>query len=182
MEQEELTKLCNQANDKGYIKFLMDEGWKCEDEADAQVRYGRLRKAMDGIPLTLEEFTAELETGPADLLAKQLYNALIPLVNKGALTALDLYDYARFRWCRHHPEAVIACQTGPHSWAVNTCDTEYQEECAKLMLNAEWGFEASRIQLQGTPYYEATDWNFIRFRCGLLDWLMKDGELYQIYQ
>lgn len=65
---------------------------------------------------------------------------------------------------------------------VNTCDTEYQEECAKLRINSEWGFEASRIQIQGTPYYDATYWNFIRFRCGPYDWLMKDGELYQIYE
>lgn len=182
MEQEELTRLCNQAKDKDYIKFLVDEGWKCKNEADAQIRYSRLRKAMDGIPLTLEEFTAEMEAGSADVVAKQLYNALIPLVAKGALTAFDLYDYARFRWCRNHPEAVIACQTGPHSWEVNTCDTEYQEECAKLWINSEWGFEASRIHIQGTPYYDATDWNFIRFRCGPLNWLMKDGELYQIYE
>ncbi len=182
MEQEELSRLCNQSKDKSYIKFLTDEGWKCNDEVDAQVRYGRLRKAMDGIPLTLEEFTAELETGPTDLLAKQLYNALIPLVAKGALTPFDLYQYARFRWCRHHPEAVIACQTGPSTWKVNTCGEECQEECAKLRINSVWGFEASRIQLQGTPYYDATDWNFIRFRCGPLNWLMKDGALYQIYE
>lgn len=182
MEQEELTKLCNQANDKGYIKFLMDEGWKCKDEADAQVRYGRLRKAMDGIPLTLEEFTAELEAGPADVLAEQLYNALVPLVAKGALKALDLYDYARFRWCRNHPEAVIAYQTGPKRWAVNNCGETISVEQAILRLNSEWGFEASRIRPLGTPYYDATDWNFIRFRCGPYDWLMQNGNLYQIYQ
>lgn len=182
MEQEELTKLCNQTKDEGYIKFLMGEGWKCENEADAQSRYGRLRKAMDGTPLTLEEFAAELETSPADVRARRLYYALLPLVAKGAMTALSLYDYARFRWCRNHPEAVIACQTGPRSWEVNTCDTEYQEECAKLRINSEWGFEASRIQIQGTPYYDATDWNFICFRCGPYDWLMKDGELYQVYE
>lgn len=182
MEQEELTKLCNQTTDKDYIIFLMNEGWRCENEADALVRYGRRRKAMDGIPLTMEEFAAELEAAPADVLAKQLYNALIPLVEKGALTAFDLYDYAKFRWCRNHPEAVIACQTASRTWKVNTCDVEYQEECAKLRINTVWGFEASRIQIQGTPYYDATDWNFIRFRCGPLDWLMKDGGLYQIYE
>ncbi len=182
MEQGGLTKLCNQTKDKGYIKFLMDEGWKCENEADALTRYGRLRKGMDGIPLTMEEFAAELGAAPADMLAKQLYNALIPLVEKEALTALDLYQYARFRWCRNHPEAVVACQTGPRTWKVNTCDVEHQKEWAKLRINSEWGFEASRIQLQGTPYYDATGWNFIRFRCGPLHWLMRNEELYQVYQ
>lgn len=182
MQQEELAKLCENTQDKDYIVFLINEGWKCRDETDALVRYSRLRKSKEGKPLTLDEFSAELEAVPADVLTKQLYNELILLVGKGVLTALGLYQYARFRWCRNHPEAVVAYQTGPHSWAVNTCDTEYPEECAKLLINSKWGFEASRIQLQGTPYYDATDWNFIRFRCGALDWLMKDGELYQIYQ
>lgn len=98
------------------------------------------------------------------------------------MTVFDLYQYARFRWCRNHPEAVAAYRAGPHSWVVNTCDTEFQEECAKLLINSEWGFEASRIKILGTPYYESTDWNFICFRCGPYDWLMRNGELYQLYQ
>ena len=36
--------------------------------------------------------------------------------------------------------------------------------------------------LLGSPYYDATDWNFIPFHCGAYDWLMQNGELYQIYQ
>lgn len=182
MEQEELTRLCNNTKDKGYIKFLMDEGWKYKDEADALVRYSRRQKSMEGKPLTLDEFSAELETDPADVTVQQLYSALRTLVGKGALTAFDLYQYAKFRWCRNHPEAVAAYRTGPHSWVVNTCDTEFQEECAKLLINSEWGFEASRIKILGTPYYESTDWNFICFRCGPYDWLMRNGELYQLYQ
>ncbi len=76
MGQEELTRLCNNTKDKGYIKFLMDEGWKCKDETDALVRYSRLRKSMEGKPLTLDEFSAELETDPADVTVQQLYSAL----------------------------------------------------------------------------------------------------------
>ena len=98
------------------------------------------------------------------------------------MTVFDLYQYARFRWCRNHPEAVAAYRAGPHSWVVNTCDTEFQEECAKLLINSEWGFDASRIKILGTPYYESTDWNFICFRYGPYDWLMRNGELYQVYQ
>ena len=87
MEQEKLTRLCNQTNDKDYIVFLVNEGWKCKDEADAQIRYSRLRKAMDGISLTLEEFTAELEAGPADVLAEQLYNSLTSINMPGSAGA-----------------------------------------------------------------------------------------------
>lgn len=182
MELEKLTSLCNNTKDKDYIKFLEDEGWRCKDEVEALTRYDRLRKSIKGVPLTLEEFSDELGTGPGNVNARQLYDALSSLLEKGALTAFGLYIYARVRWCRNHPEAVVAYQTGPHSWEVNTCDTEYQEECAKLLINSEWGFEASRIEILGTPYYESTDWNFICFRCGALDWLMKNGSLYMIYQ
>lgn len=100
--------------------------------------------------MTLEEFSAELENDPTGVAVRQLYSTLLALVERGALTAFDLYQYARFRWYRNHPEAVVAYQTGPHSWAVNTCDAEYQEECAKLLINSEWGFEASRIEILGT--------------------------------
>ena len=182
MEQEQVTKLCRGAQDKDYVIFLVNEGWKCADEADAAARYSRLRRSKAGSPLTLEEFSAELGASPTNVSAQQLYHALLPLVEKGALTAFDIYQYARFRWCKNRPEAVVACQTSPHTWEVNTCDVEYQEECAKLLINSEWGFEASRIEIWGTPYYESTDWNFICFRCGPLGWLMKNGELYQIYQ
>ena len=41
MEQEELARLCENTQDKDYIIFLINEGWKCRDETDALVRYTR---------------------------------------------------------------------------------------------------------------------------------------------
>ena len=50
MEQEELARLCENTQDKDYIIFLINEGWKCRDETDALVRYSRLRKSKENFP------------------------------------------------------------------------------------------------------------------------------------
>ena len=129
-----------------------------------------------------EEFLEEMSPVDNDTVTKQLYHRLRSLAEEGILTPLTLYQYAKYKWCRNRPEAVIAYQTGPKSWAVNNCGETISEDRAKLILNSEWGIEASRIELLCTPYYDATDWNYISFRCGSCDWIMQDGELYQIFQ
>lgn len=182
MDQEQIMMMCQKASDKKYAKFLSDEGWKYETEADALAGYGRMVKSEQGEPLTWDEFWAELRMEGDTSAAQELYKTLQRHMKNGALSAYKLYEYARHRWCIRCPEAVVAYQTGPKHWAVNNCSETISEERAKLLINSEWGFEASRIKLLGTPYYDATDWNFICFRCGSCDWVMQDGELYQIYQ
>lgn len=49
-------------------------------------------------------------------------------------------------------------------------------------VNLEWGFEADRIKIIGTPYYDATDWQFIRFNCAGCQWLWAQDALYPVYQ
>ena len=183
MELEELAEIRSRTADQKYIKFISDEGWKYETEEELAAGYARMVKAEQGSPLIWEEFWAELRMDDNDPAAAQkLYQTLRRHMENGALSAYDLYKYARFRWCVRHPEAVVAYQIGPKRWAVNTCGEKISEEQARQRLNSEWGFEASRIKLLGTPYYDATDWNFIRFRCGPYDWLMWNGELHKIYQ
>ena len=182
MELEELAEVRSRTTDPKYIKFISDEGWKYETEEDLAAGYARMVKAEQGSPLTWEEFWAELRMDGDSTAAQKLYQTLRRYMESGALSASQLYGYARHKWCIRHPEAVIAYQIGPKRWAVNTCGEKISEEQARQRLNSEWGFEASRIKLLGIPYYDATDWNFICFRCGRYDWLMRDGELYQIYQ
>lgn len=143
--------------------------------------YDRMKRSTNGTLLTFEEFWAELENTGDERTLRQLYDTLCKYVQMVILSPYGVYQYARFRWCLKHPEAAIACQTGPKQWKISTCDEVISEDRALLLINSEFGFEASRIRLLGTPYYDATDWNFIRFRCGPYDWLMQDGELYQIY-
>lgn len=182
MEHEKIMMLAQNVGNEKYAKFLMDEGWKYDAEEDALAGFERREKSASGALLTFEEFLLELRMEGSTSGAEQLYHVVCGLVKKGALSAYDLYQYARFRWCLKHPEAIAACEIGPKRWAVNTCDETVTEEWATLRLNSEFGFEASRIKLLGTPYYDATDWNFIRFRCGSYDWLMWNGELHKIYQ
>lgn len=183
MEREQIIKMCLESSDKAYHTFLHNEGWKYDTKEDAIAGYERQRKSTLGAPLTWEEFWAELRIEDAPSAAQELYRVLRRHMESGALTAYDLYKYARFRWCVRCPEAaVIAYQTGPKRWAVNNCGEAISEEQAILRLNSEWGFETRRIKLLGTPYYDATDWNFIPFHCGRYDWIMQNGELHQIYQ
>ena len=182
MELEELAEISSRTTDQKYIKFISDEGWKYETEEELAAGYARMVKAEQGSPLTWEEFWAELRMDGDSTAAQKLYQTLRRYMESGALSACQLYGYARHKWCIRHPEAVIAYQTGPKSWVVNTCSEEIPEDRALLLVNSEFGFEASRIKLLGTPYYDAADWNFICFRCGPYDWLMQDGDLHQIYQ
>ncbi|MEH2937491.1 hypothetical protein [Lawsonibacter sp. JLR.KK007] len=182
MEYEQIMMIHQKTGDKKYAKFLSDEGWKYDTETDALAGYARLIKAEQKIPLTWEEFWSELQMEGDLSAAQKLYRILRRHMDNGALNAYELYGYARHRWCVRCPEAVIAYQTGPKCWAVNNCGEAISEERAIQRLNSEWGFEASRIKLLGTPYYDATDWNFIPFRCGRYDWIMQNGDLHQIYQ
>ncbi len=181
MEQNQIEELCNATDDKAFHKFAYDYGWKYETEEDLRAAYARKAKSTQGIPLTEKEFLVELGFGDVTE-GHQLYARLYPLVEKGALKAFDLYEYARLRWCFHHPEAVIACEIGPKRWVVNNCGEKTSPDRAKLLLNKEWGFEVGGIEILGTPYYDATDWNFIRFRCRSVEWVMCNDSLYQVYQ
>lgn len=182
MKYEEIMMRCQKISDKKYAKFLMDNGWKYETEEEALSGYERMSKSQNGALLTLEEFLTELRIEVDAASARQLYDILLGLTEKGALSPYDVYLYASFGWCAKCPEAVIAYQIGPKRWAVNNCPETISEERAKALIVSDFGFDASRIKLLGIPYYDATDSNFICFRCGVYDWVMKDGDLHQIYQ
>ncbi len=181
MEQEQIIKMCDATDDKPFQAFLRDEGWKYDTEDDILTAYARKVKSYQGTPLTEDECLAELGTEYA-LEGRQLYTKLHPLVQSGALKASDLYKYARFKWCLRHPDAVIACETGPKRWVVNNCGEEISTDRAKQIISNQWGFDIGRIEILSTPYYDATDWNFIRFRCANVDWVMHNDSLDQIYQ
>ena len=182
MNQNQLNALFHSTTDEQYKKFLCDRGWEFETEAEATAAYARMKKASSGAMLTEEEFLLELKPEDTSDLNKQLYNRLCELVEQGALRAADLYQYAHFKWCFRHPEAVIACEVGRKRWVVNNCGEEIAAERAQQIIHNEWGFETALVEIVGTPYYDATDWNFICFHCGPYDWIMQDGELHQIYQ
>jgi len=182
MNCEQLTDISAKTTDEKYIKFISDVGWKYQTKEELDAGYARLVKTQRGDPLTWEEFLAELQIEGDPATAKQLYHTLRQYVECGALSAYDLYHYAKYRWCIKCPKAVTAYQIGKKRWAVNSCSEVITEERAKLMVNADFGFEASRIKLLGVPYYDATDWNYITFHCGAYDWVMWNGNLHQIYQ
>jgi len=136
---------------------------------------------MNDILITKEEFVIEAGMHYEETVLREVYDALAVLVNSKKLRASEVYSYAHYKWCLRNPAAIIAYQEGRDKWEINNCDTEVSEDAAKIAVNSEWGFEASRIRIIGTPYYDATDYQFIRFDCAHMTWLWKNGNLHQVY-
>ena len=105
MNQEQLSEISSRTADQKYIKFISDEGWKYQTEEELAAGYARMVKSEQGEPLTWEEFWAELRMEGDTSAALELYRVLCRHMENGALTAYDLYGYARHRWCIRCPEA-----------------------------------------------------------------------------
>ena len=84
------------------------------------------------------------------------------------------HEYQEFaiRFIKEHPVAAVFLDMGMGKSSVTLTAV------MDLMFES---FEVCRVQLIGTPYYDASDSNFIRFDCGGYGWLAKDGELYKLY-
>lgn len=163
-----------------FDKFVIDNGYRYETREALQAGYDRHWKATHDILVTMEEFLAEAEKKPSDPAA-DVYEALVGLVEAKKLRPGEVLGYAHFRWCLDAPEAIVAWQTGRDKWTVNNCGTEITEEVARIKICEEWGFETGRIHIIGTPYYDATDYQFIRFNCAHMAWLWQNGNLLQVY-
>lgn len=179
---EKIRATADTGNLPQFEKFVLDRGWEFKTEESLKAAYDRVWRASHGIMATREEFLAEVnENRSKSGDAAETYDALVDLVAEKKLTAGGTFSYARFGWCLNHPEAVVAYQTDRERWSVNNCDTEITTEQAVVEVNQEWGFEASRVKILDNPYYESTDWNWIRFDCAGMTWLMCNGQLYQVY-
>lgn len=166
-----------------FEKFVLDRGFEFGTEEALKAGYDRRWKAGHGILISAEEYAAEVRSmNPNRKYDPDCYDVLVDLVEKKRLRAGDVYTYARFGWCVNAPEAIIAYQTDPDKWTVNNCGEVISEERARVEVCEEWGFEASRVKIIGTPYYDATDWQFIRFDCAHMGWLWAGGSLYQVYE
>ena len=51
-----------------------------------------------------------------------------------------------------------------------------------MRINDMFGFEASGIEITGTPYYDATDYQFIRFRVREMMWLYCNDDLFRVLE
>ena len=161
--------------------FIRNRGWEFKTEESLKAAYDRHWKCRHNTLITQDEFIAEAGTHHEETVLREVYDALAALVNSKKLRASEVYAYAHYKWCLRNPKAIIAYQEGRDKWEVNNCDTEVSEDEAKIAINSEWGFEVSRIEIIGTPYYDATDYQFIRFDCKHMTWLWKNGNLYQVY-
>lgn len=163
-----------------FDKFVLNNGYRYETREALQAGYDRHWKAAHDILVTVEEFLSEAEK-ELSITASSTYNALVELVESKKLRPGEVFDYAHYHWCLSNPEAIVAWQTGRDKWSVNNCDTKITEEAARNKICEEWGFETGRVHIIGTPYYDATDYQFIRFNCAHMAWLWQNGSLLQVY-
>lgn len=163
-----------------FDKFVLNNGHHYKTREELHAGYDRHWKAAHDILVTMEEFLSEANKKQSDLAA-DTYKALIALVMEKKLSPGEVFSYAHFRWCLNKPEAIIAWQTGKGKWSVNNCDTEITENEARIKICEEWGFETGRTHVIGTPYYDSTDYQFIRFNCAHMTWLWQNGSLFQVY-
>lgn len=171
-----------------YEKFVLDRGFYYETEEKLKAAYDRVWKSRHDILITEDEFIAEAGKGGSNTFSqwneeatRETYKTLAVLAADGKITNSEVYAYAVFGWCIRKPEAIVAYERDRGKWEVNNCGTEITEEAARVEVCEEWGFEASHVRIIGTPYYDATDWQFIRFDCRHMTWLWKNGNLYQVY-
>lgn len=174
----EITTDYNSLSD--FEKFVLDNGYRYTTHEELRDGYNRHWKAAHDVLITMEEFLAEAEKELGDPAA-DVYEVLVRLVEEKKLKPGDLLGYAHYHWCLDKPEAIVAYQTGRNEWTVNNCGNEITEETALVKICEEWGFETSQIRIIGTPYYDATDYQFIRFNCAHMCWLWRNGDLLQVY-
>lgn len=163
-----------------FDQYVLDNGYRYKTREELYAGYDRHWKAARDILVTMEEFLIEADKKKSELAA-DTYEALVGLVEEKKLRPGEVLSYAHFHWCLNKPEAVIAYRTGRDKWTVNNCDTEITEGEARIKICEEWGFETGRTHIIGTPYYDATDYQFIRFNCAHMTWLWQNGSLYQVY-
>ena len=171
-------------------KYIKDNSYKFKTDEELEAAKYRAMKTINGLPLTLSEFVAKATEGgnPANHDPKTLeavYEKLASLVNRGKAENVDFSGYAGFGWCLRNPEAIICYEVAGSDkdrWQVNNCADEITKAEAIIEINREWGFEASRTDIIGIPYYTATDYQYIRFDCAHMTWLWKNGALYQTVQ
>ena len=165
-----------------FDKFVLDKGFSYETKNALESAYQRKEKVRQGALVTEEEFWAEITQDGCLNASPELYRTLCALVEKKILRPAEVYAYASFRWCANAPESVIAYQIGNDRWEVNNCSSEISVPQAIEKISDEWGFQKSKVRVFGQPYYDATDWQFIRFDAPHMSWLWAEETLYQVYQ
>lgn len=168
--------------DGGYERFVREDGYLYDTEEARKEAFARQQKARRGVLLTQEEFDAEVRSRFGDKDTGEVYQKLAELVNANVMKAHELYAYAKYGWCMNDPASIIWYQVGRDRYMVNNCGTSIEKSDAIVKICLEWGFEASRVNIIGTPYYDATDWQFIRFNCAGMAWLWTEEMLYKVYQ
>jgi hypothetical protein len=109
----------------------------------------------------LEEFCKGIgePVTEATAAAYKVLNAMYMADKMG--TKEEVYD--RFLRSRNDWMWIDKPQIGHGRYAINTCKTLMDDDEAVALIADWFGFQPELIRICGPAYYEATDWNYIRF-------------------
>lgn len=161
-------------------KFTFYNGLDYATQEALQAAFVRYSKMQRNILLTEEEFLEEAKAQKIPS-AKEAYQILKEMADSGALDGREVYRYVDYRWCLRKPQSIIAYREAfSDRWQVNHCDRKISIEEAVVFVCCKFGFQASRIKIIGTPYYDNLDCNFIRFDCCDICWLVYNGDITRV--
>jgi hypothetical protein len=66
--------------------------------------------------------------------------------------------------------------------AKNSCRTVIPRERAVQIIYENLGFDKALIKIAGAAYYDAIDWNYIRFEVADRAYVFKDDELHKVWR
>jgi hypothetical protein len=93
----------------------------------------------------------------------------------------DCYEF--YRRNRYDFQWIDELKIGPRgAKAENTCKKIISGDEAKDLINEQFAFERDKIEICGPAYYEATDWNFIRFMVKGYPRIYWNDSLYDIWR
>ena len=130
--------------------------------------------------MLLEEFLAGIgrEATDATVYAYKVINGLY--MTDTLETKESAYDF--FKRNRNDFNWIDELDIGRGGKVINTCKKLMDEEKAKKLINGWFCFEIDKIEICGPAYYEATDWNFIRFMVKGYSRVLWNDALYDIYR
>lgn len=95
-------------------------------------------------------------------------------------TKEDAYEF--FKRNQHDFNWIDELDIGHGQNVANTCNHLMTEDSARKLINLWYGFELDKIEICGPAYYDATDWNMIRFMVKGYSRVVWDGQLYDIFR
>jgi hypothetical protein len=138
--------------------------------------YKRSLAIEHNVPLLYEDFLVRINK-PHSEAAAYAFECMRDLYYSEPMSLSTLYNH-RFAWVYY--SWVDRPEIENNKYAENTCPTIISRDKAIEVIHLNLGFDKRLIRIAGTAYYEATDWNYIRFAVRGWAFVFQDDSLYVV--